>query len=352
MDKSRRASARRTARIAGLCAGLLAAEALLRVLPCGGPWLKYRFVTEWADKPDRLMRTSPHPFIGIELIPHARAVVGGREFRVNAHGLRGPETYRCKPAETFRIVGVGDSVMMGWGVAQGEDYLSVLGELLRAQGRSVETLNFAVAGYNTVQEYYALRDKALAFDPDLVILGYVGNDLEGPNFKEPRRRPSTPSALVNYLLSRGLHLLAGNELYDWRPHGKVPEPHPRDFWEALEGIGALCRSRGIPWVMALDSRYQAPALRHRAAAALGRENGATVLDLRALLRRRPDGATIQEDVTAQDEHNRLYSIPGDTHLNALWHRRVGRALAGLLERRGLVESGSGSAPGARTESPR
>jgi hypothetical protein len=35
---------------------------------------------------------------------------------VNEHGFRGPSTTLDKPAGTIRIVGIGDSVMMGFGL--------------------------------------------------------------------------------------------------------------------------------------------------------------------------------------------------------------------------------------------
>jgi len=43
-------------------------------------------------------------------------------------------------------------------------------------------VNTAVPGYNTVMEVETLREKGLAYRPDLVILEFVGNDLDLPNF--------------------------------------------------------------------------------------------------------------------------------------------------------------------------
>jgi hypothetical protein len=67
---------------------------------------------------------------------------------------------------------------------QGEDYLSVLKRRLTREypERVWEVINTAVPGYNTAMEAETLKVRGLAFQPDLVILGYCGNDFELPNF--------------------------------------------------------------------------------------------------------------------------------------------------------------------------
>ena len=54
--------------------------------------------------------------------PHARGLSGGVLYETNSHGFRGPERSLIKPPGTFRIVVIGDSVTMGWGVAEALTY--------------------------------------------------------------------------------------------------------------------------------------------------------------------------------------------------------------------------------------
>jgi hypothetical protein len=91
---------------------------------------------------------------------------------------------RGKPGRGFRIVGLGDSVMFGWGVPFEATSLAVLEQRLQqaCPGHVVEAINTAVPGYNTAMQARVLREKGIAYAPDVVIVDFVGNDFDLPNF--------------------------------------------------------------------------------------------------------------------------------------------------------------------------
>ncbi len=124
------------------------------------------------------VRRSDDPRLGFELRPGS-AVRAEVEYRVNAEGLRGPETTVEKPAGVRRVVVLGDSIAFGYWVADEDAFPRQLEAMLRGAGQPVEVLNFGVPGYNLDQEIEALRAKALAFAPDLVVVAFCLNDLEG-----------------------------------------------------------------------------------------------------------------------------------------------------------------------------
>ncbi|GMV92975.1 MAG: hypothetical protein AMXMBFR82_27530 [Candidatus Hydrogenedentota bacterium] len=104
-----------------------------------------------------------------------------REFvvSVSAQGVRGPEVGPKEPDE-FRVVALGDSLTMGWGVAYEDSYPHILEELLSEQmpGRKVTVINAGVAGYGPWQERIFLLERCFALEPDLVILQlYPENDV-------------------------------------------------------------------------------------------------------------------------------------------------------------------------------
>lgn len=291
------------------------------------------------DDPGDIVAVSAAPALGYELYRDMDVIFKGKRFTTDSHGLRGPERTLRKPSGSFRIAVLGDSVAMGWRVGQDETYAAVLEKDLNARsaGRRVEVLDFGVNGYNVVQEFITLRDKALAFAPDLVVWGYVGNDLEPQPNKRGRLWLRTPSYAVGFAVLRLQNLLGGTEpglTYDWRPDpgGAAPE----DFAAAFEAIMRLCRERGIPVLMALDSRYVNPLAPHGVLAARARALGAQTIDLFKLYRRLPESVSISEAVTVPDEHNRLYvferGLGKDNHPNARWHARTaGVILAKILE---------------------
>ncbi|MEM7305303.1 MAG: hypothetical protein AAF682_01470 [Planctomycetota bacterium] len=118
--------------------------------------------------------------------------------RINARGMRGPEV--AAGSQAARIAGIGDSFMLGWGIAEEDTFLVRLAE--RAEraypGLSCEVLNTACAGYNTAQEVAALRDKALELTPRLVLLGMTYDDVVPALYQTTR--PDPPPEPRSYLL--------------------------------------------------------------------------------------------------------------------------------------------------------
>src|ERR1700761_3409031 len=65
-----------------------------------------------------LVEPSEFQDIVYELKPRLDGTFRGQPVRTNGFGLRGDECTLQKPPHTFRIVGLGDSHMFGWGVGQ------------------------------------------------------------------------------------------------------------------------------------------------------------------------------------------------------------------------------------------
>jgi hypothetical protein len=125
------------------------------------------------------------PKLIYELRPRLDTSFGGRRVRTNAEGMRDDSDYAVvKPADTVRIIGIGDSGMFGWGVEQGEEYLGILRTTLasRAGVPRYEVLNLAVPGYNSALEVQSLFAKGLRYAPDIVIVGWCDNDFAPPFF--------------------------------------------------------------------------------------------------------------------------------------------------------------------------
>ncbi len=120
-----------------------------------------------------------------DLLPSLDIDFGHTRVRTNKLGMRQDLDYPlAHPARGVRIVGIGDSGMFGWNVEQGEEYLSVLRSNLTARTNGVlyEVFNLGVPGYHTQLEVESLRSKGLAFQPDVVVVGWCENDYSLPIF--------------------------------------------------------------------------------------------------------------------------------------------------------------------------
>lgn len=210
-----------------------------------------------------LVQASDYEDIVYELKPRLEGIFKGKPLRVNSHGFRGPEVPVRKPHDVLRVVGLGDSHMFGWGVSQEDSYLAVLERLLNERsvaGKRWQVLNFAVPGYDTVMEVATLERRALAFDPDVVVIHFVGNDMLPPHFlQEPRGFAPSHWYLVE--LVRGL--LGPVDDHDVEMNGEArpaaAQPTPRDyreefgrhehFVEAMDRLARVTRERRIPVIL-------------------------------------------------------------------------------------------------------
>jgi lysophospholipase L1-like esterase len=103
----------------------------------------------------------------------------GVPFSINSARLRDREFPREKSPGVYRIVWLGDSTTVGWGVPLAGAAPKILERELNTSRRGgVEVLNAGVGNYDTVQEveHYLTIDRS--FHPDMVILEYFINDAE------------------------------------------------------------------------------------------------------------------------------------------------------------------------------
>ena len=135
------------------------------------------------------------PRLGLRLNPDDSTRSVTREFdvvvRTNSAGYHDVEHSRSKPADTFRVVVLGDSFVEAVQVTTEENLCRLLEAELIADG-PVEVINLGVAGSGTAAEYLRLRDEGLAYDPDLVVLVFVvTNDVynNSPDLEIKKNKP-------------------------------------------------------------------------------------------------------------------------------------------------------------------
>jgi hypothetical protein len=140
----------------------------------------------WEMVASRRLVWEPHPEPGAGytlMKPGSHYEWQGIPVDINSHGLRGPETTYEKPPSTIRILNLGDSVAMGWGVHEEKTYGRGLELLLNEQSTGdlrYEVINAGVPGWNLENALAYLQAEGLKYEPDLLLLDLtIANDIKG-----------------------------------------------------------------------------------------------------------------------------------------------------------------------------
>ena len=119
---------------------------------------------------------SDNPRIGHEHKPNSSTRLMNVMVDINSDGLRDRE-YPLTKGDNYRIIMLGDSLTLGWGVAERETFSNILEEKLN-KSYPTEIINFGTGNYNTEQEVNLFKEKGLKYKPDKVVLFYFINDAE------------------------------------------------------------------------------------------------------------------------------------------------------------------------------
>jgi hypothetical protein len=172
--------------------------------------------------------------------------------------------------------------------------------LQRRRGQSWEVVNLAMPGMNSVDEETQLVQEGMDYRPEVVLLGYVLNDSEDATAAESRRardwleeRQAPPpllverSALVRLVTGRVRATLENRRrVTGYRSMYAPTTPGWLAAQRSLRHMGALCKERGVPFVVAifpllanpLDEGYPFAEI-HGEVARAASEAGARVFDL-------------------------------------------------------------------------
>ena len=181
----------------------------------------------------------------------------------NERGLR-DRPILPKAEGEYRILALGDSVTFGWGVPQHQIFAFRLEQLLQGRlQRPVRVINSGVGGYNTVQELTYFKQEGVTFQPDLVMLTYVQNDIEenkgpfDPWDGVSLRGNSLPDMVLQMLGKLWFYRLVDHTYHYALPKqlkGQYTNPSQGgEGWShsmsALDELDAMCEEHKIPLIV-------------------------------------------------------------------------------------------------------
>ncbi|MBU1694968.1 MAG: SGNH/GDSL hydrolase family protein [Verrucomicrobia bacterium] len=275
----------------------------------------------------RLKEKSDNPNLRHWHRPKAAAHLMGVDVAINSKRLRDREYAYDKEPGVYRIVALGDSVTLGWGVPFEDTYAKVLEGRLNAGRKEgaprFEVLNAGCGNWNTRQEVEFFKAEMRKYKPDLVLLGYFLNDAE-PILASNVDQSSwlNRSQLIVFFLTRWgkLRLSFNRELHFENYYQALYQgPDWEACQQAFRELADLTRADGtqlalvvLPDLHILDEeRYPFKDI-HGHVQNLARANDVPFLDLFDTFK----GRDLRELVVARD----------DAHHNARAHHLAAEAL--------------------------
>lgn len=270
----------------------------------------------------------------------------------NSEGWRDSEHALQKRPGEFRILGLGDSYLFGQGVKPEDLCLTRLREVLseRLLDRQVTTINTGQSGYNSAMEKRLLERRGLDYEPDLVLLAFVPNDVEPDVYSDRPKVEFLTEFTASYvepdwlarhsdlwMLTRRklLYLSAGKAYLRQSIDSYLNDP---DKWrrcrDSILAMRDLCQNRDcrfavvvFPFFIGLNDRYPFQPI-HDQVRSFCQKSGIPVLDLR--------------DSYRAFDGPELWVHPTDQHPNEQAHRIAGEVIAEFLISSEILDPASGS----------
>ena len=147
---------------------VIVGEVFLRVVPLG------RFKSSPFRQYDAVL--------GLSLVPNLNVIHNRGCFQgliqTNQWGFRDRERTLEKPAGTFRIAVIGDSMVEAVHVRPEQVINIQMEDILRKKGyKNTEVLAFGIGGIGTTQEWILYQEKVRQFHPDVVLVMFSENDI-------------------------------------------------------------------------------------------------------------------------------------------------------------------------------
>jgi len=273
-----------------------------------------------------LKKISTKKELGHEHISNHSARLQNVDIRINNLGMRGGEPHL--KADT-KIIMLGSSITLGWGVSEELIYPSILKQSLQARtNRSIEVFNAGVGNYNTFREVESFFLKYKTLNPDIIVLNYFANDAE-----------ILPAPKSNWLLENSqLAVLLWSRLEQIKTKFGVQESfeehykniYQNDFegWiltqKSFAKLGKYANDRNIPVVVAMipdihNLKNYPFGFIHKKIKKLSEDNGFEFVDL-------------YDSFKNIEKPEEIWAMPGDPHPNAKGHQLIANQLLPVLSK--------------------
>ena len=304
--------------IVSIAIALVAVEILLRLKNSS---MKNYDIEMWRYA--KLLKVkSDDPMLGHEHVKDGSAILQSVTIRTNEYGLRGGPL-KSQPVAR-RIIFLGGSITLGWGVAEEETLTAQLEAMLQGEGESVEVLNAGVGNYNAERyvERYMRQLKDIKVTD--IVVQYFLRDAEAldPGGGNILLRNSELAVTAWIVANRLMNREGENALTEH--YKRVYEPDQPGFLamrRALKRLSDHCKSATLRCYLAMTPDFHNLkdypfGYVHERMKATAKELAYVFVDLLPGLGKLPP--------------SQLWAMPGDPHPNALGHRLMAETLLPVL----------------------
>lgn len=206
-------------------------------------------IEEWKYARE-VKRVADDPDLGHQHRPNISTHLMGADFRTNSKGLRDREFSYERDGQVVRILMLGDSLTVGWGVRAEDTFSKRLERIFADHQIPVEVINTGVGNYNTVMEARFFQLEGYKYRPDIVVLNHFVNDAEPvPSYsKNPILKLNCHACVVTAGAIDSLFRMAGaspqwieyyNGLYAEQSPGWIRAK------TSIEALARYCRAHDI-----------------------------------------------------------------------------------------------------------
>ena len=298
---------------------LLVAEAFLRIK--NNAMTNYdiemwRYANELKEKSD-------DPQIDFDHRRSQSALLQSTEIRLNSWGLRGPEIVPPQKDQR-RILFLGGSITLGWGVAEKDTVESRLERMLNDSGDAAQVLNGGVGNYNTERYVSRFFKELTPLKPSDIVVHYFLRDAE-------ELPPGGGNILLRHSELAVTLWIAYHRLLDEHGEASLVEHYQRVYDPSAPGfvvmqaklreIADYARHNNVRIYLAMTPDvhnlvdYKLGFV-HEIMRKVAQDDGYVYIDLLPLMLGYPP--------------EKLWAMPGDPHPNAFGHDLMARAIFPVL----------------------
>jgi lysophospholipase L1-like esterase len=257
--------------------------------------------------------------LGHEHVPSAKALLQSVEIRTNEFGLRGGPLPPLQPGKR-RILFLGSSVTLGWGVPEEQTVTARLEKMFAADGQQVEVLNAGIGNYNAPRYVERYLNRLTEVKPTDIVVHYFLRDAEVLDAGGGNALLRNSQLAVTTWVATSRYFGKGAEKTLVDHYKAVYQPQAqgwRDMHAALTRLAEHAKQNNIRVYLAMtpdvhDLGNYPFGFVHDQVRAMAGELGYIYVDQLPAMR----------NLTPKD----MWAMPGDPHPNGLGHERMAQAI--------------------------